>query len=390
MNLEHVLKSSSTVDICCVAKGGSIQLSETAGNNYPLRGGKNTDFEGGIRATAFVNGGYLPDSRRGQTEDGVMHLADWYATFSSIAGVDPADDIAVAAGLPDIDAFNLWPLLSGETNESPREELPISGNTLIVGDYKLIVGTQRYAVWQEAVWPHGDLEDEELKHTELECSVESPCLFDVAMDPMEYTNIADQRPDLVDEMSVRFQTLWDGFYENDVMGEDSCPSGFNNDEMDPYGVPISCGCWMARNNYNWFIGPYQDLTEEQMLFLLPDHVAPESHHGTGDEPKPPNNFEDEWKREEEEGDAHPQKPLRQVKERVLSSLQSRNPFLQNVDGISDGMSDGIKGNLHDIQRPATFVVYSIVVTLLMIAAYIQSCRVKRVDDNTVGSYVEIE
>merc|ERR1711994_1034428 len=30
---------------------------------------------------------------------------------------------------------------------------------------------------------------------------------------------------------------------------------------------MSCGCWMAYNNYNYFVGPYQDLTEEQMNYL---------------------------------------------------------------------------------------------------------------------------
>jgi len=329
--------------------------------------------------------------------DGVMHLADWYVTFSSIAGVDPADDIAVADGLPDIDALNLWPLLSGETNESPRMELPISGNTLIIGDYKLIVGNQRYAVWQEAVWPHGDLEDDELKHTELECSVESPCLFDVAMDPMEFTDIADQRPDLVDSMSVRMQELWEGFYENDRMGEDSCPSGFD-EEMDPFGDPISCGCWMAQNNYNWFIGPYQDLTEELKAFLLPDHVVPQHPaRPVGVEPKPPNNFQDEWDKEvaadgEEEGEQqdHPEK---QLKEKALSSsLQSRNPF-----GSGNGKGDDSKTNdqLDTISRPTTYMIYGTVITILLIAALFKSCRVERkqpvnVEDDALGSYVQIQ
>lgn len=34
-------------------------------DNYPLRGYKNSSFEGGIRTTAFVSGGVLEESRRG-------------------------------------------------------------------------------------------------------------------------------------------------------------------------------------------------------------------------------------------------------------------------------------------------------------------------------------
>lgn len=60
-------------------QGGSLQTNFAAGNNYPLRGGKQTDFEGGVRAVAFVNGGYLPRHRRGDKEEGIMHIADWYA-----------------------------------------------------------------------------------------------------------------------------------------------------------------------------------------------------------------------------------------------------------------------------------------------------------------------
>ena len=65
-------------------QGGSIQINYGAGNNYPLRGGKLTDFEGGIRAVTVVNGGYLPDARRGQVERGMMHIADWYDSLCFI------------------------------------------------------------------------------------------------------------------------------------------------------------------------------------------------------------------------------------------------------------------------------------------------------------------
>ena len=65
-------------------QGGSIQINFGAGNNYPLRGGKLTDFEGGIRAVTVVNGGYLPDARRGQVEQGMMHIADWYVSMNLV------------------------------------------------------------------------------------------------------------------------------------------------------------------------------------------------------------------------------------------------------------------------------------------------------------------
>lgn len=46
--------------------GGPIYYNGSAGaNNYPLRGGKMNNFEGGIRGNAFVSGGFLPPSVRG-------------------------------------------------------------------------------------------------------------------------------------------------------------------------------------------------------------------------------------------------------------------------------------------------------------------------------------
>ena len=57
--------------------GGPVDLEESAANNYPLRGGKYSDFEGGVRATALVAGGVLPRALRGTTSDAVMHIADW-------------------------------------------------------------------------------------------------------------------------------------------------------------------------------------------------------------------------------------------------------------------------------------------------------------------------
>ena len=48
-----------------------------SGNNYPLKGGKTDDFEGGTRSVAFIGGGYVPAALRGSTNYAYIHAADW-------------------------------------------------------------------------------------------------------------------------------------------------------------------------------------------------------------------------------------------------------------------------------------------------------------------------
>ena len=60
-------------------------------SNYPLLGRKCLSWEGGTRTFAFVSGGLIPPARRGTTNNQLMHIADWYSTFSTLAGIDPSD-----------------------------------------------------------------------------------------------------------------------------------------------------------------------------------------------------------------------------------------------------------------------------------------------------------
>ena len=55
--------------------GGDVSYDAS---NFPLRGSKGTLFEGGVKANGFVTGGWLPDERRGQKMNALMHATDWY------------------------------------------------------------------------------------------------------------------------------------------------------------------------------------------------------------------------------------------------------------------------------------------------------------------------
>ena len=249
--------------------GGSLELSDTAGNNYPLRGGKGNDLEGGVRATSFVSGGFLPVERAGDVEMGLMHLADWYATFCAMAGVEATDEDATSAGLPDVDGINMWPLISGRVQQSPRSELAISHDAYIWNNYKFMTGEHKYAVWQSAVFPNSSSANQTvLEEVTLSCKIDG-CLFDVVNDPSEHEDLAHliEYSAILNVMKEKLKEInEDDIWANEEQGVDSCPSNAKLNSL-------SCGCWMAYNNFNGFVGPYQDLTEDQMLFLDRDNSA---------------------------------------------------------------------------------------------------------------------
>ena len=160
-----------------------------------------------------VAGGFLPPSAP-KAVNGIIAAWDWYATFCALAGVDPTDARAAAAGLPPIDSVNVWPLLSGTTTTSPRKTIEFatsvgggptntSGHTavgaLLSPPYKIIVGygpnhTIKRAGWSTYNTPNTTSGDFNL----LQVCGRTPdtgCLYDVFADPSEHHNLASGMPE---------------------------------------------------------------------------------------------------------------------------------------------------------------------------------------------------
>ncbi|OQV16696.1 Arylsulfatase J [Hypsibius exemplaris] len=191
----------------------------TFASNWPLRGAKSSQFEGGLRVVAALWSPLLELKGRVSTE--LYHISDWLPTFIRLAGGSPLDNL---------DGYDIWDSIS-KGLPSPRKEIlhqidPVWGEyALRWKQYKLISGSHanaagyRIDTWYE---PEGGFDPkyliantpgalvcEDKKTAEIiACNATSaPCLFDIVKDPCEYRNIATERIDIVASMMERIRAF---------------------------------------------------------------------------------------------------------------------------------------------------------------------------------------
>jgi arylsulfatase B len=193
-----------------------------------------SNTEGGVRVNAFAAGGLIPVAMRGNRSAAFCAIEDWYTTFCALAGVDPADVRAAAAGLPPVDGLDLWPVLSGASASSGRrlqflgssDGSPDKGNTIVQGviraadGYKLLLGDANPAFWQSPTFPNSSAGG---NFSHLACGDPNAagkawgrgCLFNVLEDPHETNDLAAQLPHIVAELRARITEAQAGVYNPD-------------------------------------------------------------------------------------------------------------------------------------------------------------------------------
>ena len=184
-----------------------------------------------------------------------MHIADWYATFAALAGLDhPTDHAAANAHLPPVDSVDAWPALTRQPSALPytRRELPLSSNALLdaLTGLKFLRGIQRPAGWQGPLYPNASSPHADPNY-ELDCG-SIGCLFNVTHDREEHWSLTSTMPDVAKVMGERLRALSKIFFDNKDKGVDACPAGV----VRP-GLP--CACWMAHNHYRGTLGPWQEI-----------------------------------------------------------------------------------------------------------------------------------
>jgi arylsulfatase I/J len=239
------------------------------------QGGKMHNTEGGIRVNGFVSGGFLPEAVRGTETNALTTGWDFFATSCFLAGVDPADAKAAAAGLPPVDSINLWPFLTGVNTTRPRLEVQV-GNaytgdhaigtnspaqtviSAVVSDQRNAAGTTgtiwKYMVghvagnfWMGPKFPNISSTKDVPNSQVVDCGFGSEdqggpgCLYDLLADPSEYTNLATTHPDIAASLLATLKAANETVFSPDR------------------GVIADVACTTAQTTYGGFWGPFVGL-----------------------------------------------------------------------------------------------------------------------------------
>jgi arylsulfatase A-like enzyme len=173
----HVGKFLAKLDELGIAENTIVFYSTDNGPHYntwpdaaatPFRGEKNTNWEGGWRVPAMVRWPGRIEER--SVTNQIVHHMDWLPTFLSAAGEPAIKEKLAAGGVKAIgrsykvhlDGYDILPLLTGQTEESPRKEIFYFSDdgdltALRYQDWKLIFMEQKaegtFRVWMEPFVP---------------------------------------------------------------------------------------------------------------------------------------------------------------------------------------------------------------------------------------------
>jgi arylsulfatase len=192
----HVGKFLKLLDELDIADNTVVFYSTDNGPHYntwpdaastPFRGEKNTNWEGGWRVPAMVR--WPGKIQAGSVTNEIVHHMDWLPTFLAVAG-EPNIKEKLKKGKykaigrsykVHIDGYNILPLLTGQSKESPRHEIFYFSDdgdltALRYDDWKLIFMEQKsmgtFRVWMEPFVP-----------------LRVPLIFNLRRDPYERATI---------------------------------------------------------------------------------------------------------------------------------------------------------------------------------------------------------
>ena len=183
--------------------GPWLEYGIDGGSAGPLKGGKGTNWEGGIRVPMIMSWpGRIPE---GVVNSEMASHIDLYPTFGNLAGATiPTDRV--------IDGKDLWPLMSGQPNATtPHEALYFYNQNFD----DTIDQTRSLEAVRAGKWKlHVNVNNQLVTGTEL---------YDLSVDAVEQNNLFSQQPDVVNSLQALAQSF------NDQLRQETRPIGQINE-----------------------------------------------------------------------------------------------------------------------------------------------------------------
>lgn len=180
--LAQLEKLDNTIIIFTSDNGPALQSEEVlgyrSGTSRPFRGGKGQTLEGGMRVPCIVN--WPARIPGGQVCPEMVTAMDWLPTIAGLAGVE-------VKRTPTIDGKDVMPWIAGE--KQPAK--PVREEYYYYRENRL--QAVRQGPWKLHVF-RADWEIEKPEKSDY-------MLFNLDSDTMEQSNLADQNPELVEELS---------------------------------------------------------------------------------------------------------------------------------------------------------------------------------------------
>jgi arylsulfatase A len=178
--LRELQLDERTLVIFTSDNGPWLKQGHDGGTAGPLRGGKGTTWEGGMREPTIARWpGKIP---AGSVCEAVAANLDLLPTFVKLAG-------GAVPSERKIDGADIWPLLAGESRQSPRKaHYYFNGNRL---------EAVRSGPWKLAIWPQREGKPGEKPLSPAEIRSHIPRLYNLGDDVGETTDLAAKHPDIV-------------------------------------------------------------------------------------------------------------------------------------------------------------------------------------------------
>lgn len=157
--------------------GPAAGFDVNCASNWPLKGVKDTLWEGGVRGASFVWSPLLKTTSRISNQ--MMNIQDWLPTLYSAAG-------GKGSNLPPMDGMDMWESLS-KGAQSPRNLMlhNIDESRFIsavkVGDWKYVKGTTYGGSWDGWYGPSGR-DDKDYNITQVLSSLSATSLSEIGLD----------------------------------------------------------------------------------------------------------------------------------------------------------------------------------------------------------------